>query len=131
MSRTPNPNREIALARGEKHFTGNPCKKCGGTLWYARSFTCAACSNKTKAKDFETFQGVPCSQGHTTRYVSTRRCVECHRQECKERREIVGSEYNVVGTQKRREEREMRERVARRRAERTARQKACAYGVPI
>ena len=81
--------------------------------------------------NFPTFEGEPCPQGHTKRYVSTSRCVECHRAQCQERREVVGSDPNPYGVQKRKDERDMRRRLALIRAERTAKQKACAYGVPI
>lgn len=77
-----------------------------------------------------TFEGKPCAEGHTLRYVSTKRCVECHRLMNKELRAegLIGNPY---GNQKRKAEKEMRRRLAMIRAERTARQKACAYGVRV
>ena len=140
---TPAATLEEARRTKAKFYFGKDCARHPGAYRYRINGHCVQCKKMADkgesmiapAQEIEidapTYAGPPCAQGHTIRYVSTRRCVECHRQECKDRREIIGSDYNICATQKRREERDMRKRLAMIRAERTAKQKACAYGVPI
>ncbi len=40
-----------AAKRGERKYTGKPCKTCGETLRYPINAACVACTNKAKGKN--------------------------------------------------------------------------------
>ncbi len=40
-----------AAKRGERKYTGKPCKTCGETLRYTINAACVACTNKAKGKN--------------------------------------------------------------------------------
>ena len=40
-----------AAKRGERKYTGKPCKACSETLRYTINSACVACTNRAKEKD--------------------------------------------------------------------------------
>lgn len=48
-----NKKRERALVEGRKTYSGNPCRKCGSLIRYARTDACQACMkvHGQKARD--------------------------------------------------------------------------------
>jgi len=47
-----------AAMRGEIHYEGGPCRKCGQTLRYTANATCVACAKETSKENAKRHSGL-------------------------------------------------------------------------
>lgn len=81
MGRRPNQHRNDAIARGETHYEGKPCHRCGCTTRHVSNWTCVQCNQLTdQLKRGAVYKGAPCGKGHDgLRYARNDQCVQCKR----------------------------------------------------
>jgi hypothetical protein len=98
----------MAKPDASKRFVGEPCGKCGETLWYRSSGTCVTCTNRRNNSNYaqkadevgavaardlvpvteKHYHGLPCERCEgTLRYRSSMRCVACQKAQSAARHE--------------------------------------------
>ena len=84
--------KQIAEENGDITYEGTPCKREGHTLRYTKSNQCVECSEKWVHPRSDgkrlTFEGTPCSYGHTLRYRNGA-CVQCEKDRVREKRKTI------------------------------------------
>ena len=91
------------MARGEKFIRETPCKKCGGVEFYVVSRLCCVCSRAAASAQYIAKKQPSSAQGVPPEFA---------------REANKAKQAQAL-------------RLAEKRAQLTARQRACAYGVPI